>query len=322
MELNKLPSIKNVLVITDYFTCYALLFVMKDWMAKTVAKILYEHFITMIGTPAKLLSDRGVSFTSALIEELCVAFSIQKCQTTAYHMQCNGQVERFHQTLFRMIGKLAADKKAQWEHLPELLQAYNSTWSAVTGYSLHYLMFGRHPHLTVDFYFPTMGAHVCSCQVPTYVEEVRKCFTEAYAEAQLQSNSEADQQKWYYDRATSTVQLMPSEVMLMKADAFQGKRKVMDWWSKVEYVVVRYVADDMPTYEVHDDDRNVKVIHRNQLFLVASLGASVMRKSTRAHQNQELGGGDKSRCEMGAAFTGTMPCDAFASLAMIPDRQS
>ena len=43
-----------------------------------------------------------------------------------------------------MIGKLATDKKAQWEqHLPELLQAYNSTRSAVMGYSPHYLMFGR-----------------------------------------------------------------------------------------------------------------------------------------------------------------------------------
>ena len=78
--------------------------------------------------PAKLLSDRGANFTSALVEELCSAFAIQKCRTTAYHAQCNGQVERFHQTLFRMIGKLSADKKAQWElHLPELLQAYNST---------------------------------------------------------------------------------------------------------------------------------------------------------------------------------------------------
>ena len=82
----------------------------------------------MFGVPAKLLSDQGVNFTSALVEELCSAFGIQKCRTTAYHGQCNGQVERFHQTLFKMIGKLAVDKKAQWEqHLPELLQAYNST---------------------------------------------------------------------------------------------------------------------------------------------------------------------------------------------------
>ena len=112
---------------------------------------------------------------SALVEELCTTFGIQKCQTTAYHPQCNGQVERFHQMLFRMIGKLALDKKVQWEqHLPELFQVYNSTRSAVTGYSPHYLMFRRCPCLPVDFYFPMKGAHVRSCHIPAYVEEVRK----------------------------------------------------------------------------------------------------------------------------------------------------
>ena len=144
MELNQLPSVKNVLVITDHFTRYSMVFVTKDQKAKTITQIVYEQFISIFGTPVKLLSDRGANFTLALVEELCSAFGIQKCRTTAYHAQCNGQVERFHQTLFRMIGKLSADKKAQWElHLPELLQAYNSTRSAVTGYSPHYLMFGR-----------------------------------------------------------------------------------------------------------------------------------------------------------------------------------
>ena len=156
-------------------------------------------------------------------------FSIQKCQTTMYHPQCNGQVEHFHQILFRMIGKLASDKKVQWEqHLPEMLQAYNSTRSAATGYSPHYLMFRRHPCLPVDFYFSMKGAHVCSHHIPTYVEEVRKHFKEAYTEAHLQTNSQAEQQKRYYDKATSTVQLMLVYVILMKLDAFQGKRKVKD----------------------------------------------------------------------------------------------
>ena len=136
MELNKPPSMKNVLVMTDHFTHYALAVSMKDQMAKTMAKVLYERFIVVFSTHAKLLSDREANFTSALVEELCTAFSIQKCQTTTYHPQCNGQVEHFHQMLFRMIGKLASDKKVQWEqHLPELLQAYNSRRSAVTGYS-------------------------------------------------------------------------------------------------------------------------------------------------------------------------------------------
>ena len=118
MELNKLPSIKNVLVIMDHLTCYTLAVVTKDQMAKTIAKVLYERFIMVFGTPAKLLSDRGANFTSVLVEELCNTFGIQKCQTTVYHLQCNGQVKRFHQTLFRMIGKFASDKKAQWEQHP------------------------------------------------------------------------------------------------------------------------------------------------------------------------------------------------------------
>ena len=37
-----------------------------------------------------------------------------------------------------------------------------------------------------------------------------------------------------------------------------------------EYVVVHQVAGDVPTYEVQYDGRNVKVIHCNQLFLVAT----------------------------------------------------
>ena len=103
MMLNKPPSIKNMLVITEHYVHYALAVVTKDQMAKTVAKVLYERFIAVFGMPAKLLSDRGVNFTSVLVEELCATFGIQKCQTMAYHAQCNGQVERFHQTLFRMI---------------------------------------------------------------------------------------------------------------------------------------------------------------------------------------------------------------------------
>ena len=48
------------------------------------------------------------------------------------------------------------------------------------------------------------GAHVHSHHVMAYVEEVRKHFKEAYAEVHLQTNSEVDRQKWYYDRVTST----------------------------------------------------------------------------------------------------------------------
>ena len=186
MELNKPPVVKNVLVMTNHFTRYALAVVTKDQMAKTVVKVFYKCFIAVFGVPAKLLSDRGVNFMSALVEELCSAFGIQKCRTTAYHAQCNEQVEHFHQTLFCMIGKLSCDKKAQWEqHLPELLQAYNSTQSVVTGYSPHYLMFGRRPRLPVDYYFPTVSTPVMCQHMSQRFEDASRKLTQRLTSRQI-----------------------------------------------------------------------------------------------------------------------------------------
>ena len=93
--------------------------------------------------------------------------------------------------------------------------------------------------------------------------EVRRCFKEAYAEAHLQMNCKAEKQKQYYDRTTSTMQLVPGDVVLMKNDAYQGKRKVKDRWSETEYVVVCQVTDGIPTYEVKDEAGNVKTVQCN-----------------------------------------------------------
>ena len=130
--------------------------------------------------------------------------------------------------------------------------------------------------------------------MPAYVMEVRRCFKEAYAEAHLQTNCEAEKQKWYYDRAMSTTQLVPGDVVLMKNDMYQGKWKVKDWWSETEYVVVHQVADGVPAYEVKDEVGNIKTIHRNRLFLVAipvevvtplGTGASISEENvTKLHQ--------------------------------------
>ena len=129
---------------------------------------------------------------------------------------------------------------------------------------------------TVDYYFLTVSAYECSHHMPAYVTEVQRCFKEAYTEAHLQTNCEAEKQKCYYDRATSMVQLVPGDVVLMKNNAYQGKWKVKDRWSEAEYVVVCQVADGVPAYEVKDEVGNIKTVHRNWLFLVATPKEAVM----------------------------------------------
>ncbi len=55
--------------------------------------------MSRFGVLAVITSDRGAQFTSSLWAALCSLLNIQHNQTTAYHLQSNGMVERFHHRL-------------------------------------------------------------------------------------------------------------------------------------------------------------------------------------------------------------------------------
>ena len=155
--LDEEPVIRNVLVMQDHFSKHMVAYVVKDQKARTAAEALRSRYFGLFGAPAYLLSDKGKSFTATVVEDLCTLYGVKKLRTSSYHTQTNGQLERMNQILICLIGKLDEDKKACWsKHLPELLMAYNSTHSAVMGYSPHFLLFGRRPRIPVDYLFPTL----------------------------------------------------------------------------------------------------------------------------------------------------------------------
>ena len=90
LEPNQAPRIANILVFQDHFMKHMLAYVTPDQTAKTIAKFLYQGYISIFGAPARLLSDRGANFMSNVIEEMCKILGIKKLQTTPYHPQTNG----------------------------------------------------------------------------------------------------------------------------------------------------------------------------------------------------------------------------------------
>ena len=133
----------NILVVTDHFTRFFQAFVTPNQTAATTAKTLWKHYY---GIPEKILSDQGQNFESDLIKELCHVTWMKKLRTTPYRPQTNDQCEKFNSTLINMIGTLPVMAKQHWQgFVSTLVHAYNCMKSAATGFSPHYLMFGRHP---------------------------------------------------------------------------------------------------------------------------------------------------------------------------------
>ena len=86
----------------------------------------------------------------------------------------------------------------------------------------------------VNIVFPTVGSNKAPTReasakhVNVYVASVRDRLRSTLWEVQVQSTAEAHQQKWYYDREISAVNLKPGSLVLVKVDAWKGKRKIKD----------------------------------------------------------------------------------------------
>ena len=64
--------------------------------------------------------------------------------------------------------------------------------------------------------------------------------------------------------------LKPGDLILVKADAFKGERKIRNRWEGEACEVVHQIVTDIPSYEVTDQCRQSCILHWNQLLLIAT----------------------------------------------------
>ena len=210
VPLKEKPVIWNVLVLQDHFSKYVVAYVVKYQTACTATETLRNGYFGLFSVAAYLISDQGKAFMVHIITHLCDLYGVQKLRTSLYHAQTNGQVECMNQTIIRMISKLEEDKKACWsKHLPELLLAYNTTCSAVTGYSPYYLLFGRRLRIPVDYLFPTLRDSLHQTKLEVSVAAMQKRLKEAFAVARHLTSEEAAKQHRYYNHKAGAVALQP-----------------------------------------------------------------------------------------------------------------
>lgn len=144
LELDR-SNFKDILVITDHFTKYAVAIPTANQKARTIAQALWDNFIIHYGFPERLHSDQGRDFESHTIKELCAISGIKKGRTTPYHPPGN-PAERFNRTLLNVLGSMNDEQKVHWCYFVKpLAHSYNCMKNEVTGFTPYKLMLRRQP---------------------------------------------------------------------------------------------------------------------------------------------------------------------------------
>lgn len=126
---------RYILVVSDYATRYPEAFPLRNIKTRQVGNALVQLF-SRVGFPREIITDQGSNFTSRQMKQIYSMLHIHRIQTTPYHPQTDGLVERLNQTLKSMLRKFVCESGKDWDQwLPYLLFAYREVPQTSTGFS-------------------------------------------------------------------------------------------------------------------------------------------------------------------------------------------
>ena len=122
---------------------------LKSITAKAVALGMVDMF-SRTGIPLQLVTDQGAQFVGSVVTQLCNNLNIEKIQTTPYHPEGNGVVERMHGTLGAMLTKAASEGLDWVGQVPFALFALRAAPNRDTSFSPFELVYGRQVRTPLD----------------------------------------------------------------------------------------------------------------------------------------------------------------------------
>jgi hypothetical protein len=141
---NTQTGMRYILTCQDNLSKYIMAVPIENQTAEKVAEAFVKNIILIYGIPNEIVTDQGSNFMGDVFKRICKLFKIEKINTTAYHPESNGSLERTHKTLTNYLRCFCNSKTDDWdEWLPFACFTYNTTPHSVTKYTPYEVLFGK-----------------------------------------------------------------------------------------------------------------------------------------------------------------------------------
>ena len=251
---------KYILTFQDLLTKYSKAIPLENQEANTVAKEFVTRIICEYGIPQRVLTDQGTNFLSQIFKNVCKLLKIDKIQTTAYHPQSNGALERSHRTLAEYLKNFIAEDQTDWdEWLPYAMFTYNTTLHTSTSYTPFELVFGRQATLPTSL----NQAPRLTYTYDQYTEELRERLRSTNSIARETIGINKDKSNTQYDKKTADRSFKIGDQVLLHDETVrrgQSKKLTAAWIGP--YTIQN--THDNNNYTINKGRRTLRV-HANRL---------------------------------------------------------
>ena len=255
---------KYILVFSDYFTKWPEAYPMADQKAETIAQIFVEKIVYRYGVPRKLLTDRGTNFMSNLLVDISKIFQITRIHTSPYHPQTDGLVERFNQTLLRMLACYTSENQTDWDlHIPSCLFAYRNAVHTSTGETPFYLMYLRDSHMPSDIKWEKPITQYLD--ISDYKAVMLERLEKAWGRAELKMRYAQEGMKESYDKNAKPHPYKEGDLVMIDMPTPQkGKTTKLKRPFKGPYIILSTTPTNLKVKSVKSKNSTAMIVHVNR----------------------------------------------------------
>lgn len=249
---------RYILTFQDNLTKFVDWYAIPNAEAETIAKIFFDEIITRYRIPKQIVTDQGTNFLSSLFKQVCKLLRIKKLQTSAYHPQSNGALERAHRPLIEYLRTVIDDNPKVWDqYLRTAAFVYNNSVHEGTKLTPMDCLFG---------FTAEVPSNLKRNPEPVYNHEsyysiLRHKLQRSYAIARKNILNNKEKSKMYYDQKTKPCSYHVGDKVLLKAE--NRKHKLTEIWAGP----YRVTAVKSPVNTEISIGKRTKIIHNNRLKL-------------------------------------------------------
>ena len=220
---------KYLLTFQDELSKFLVAIPIRKQDAETVAREFVTHIILKMGTPKTILTDQGSNFLSEIFKNVCKMLKIKKLQTTSFHPESNGSLERSHRVLKEYLRHYIREDQLNWdEWVPYAVYVYNTSIHVATGYTPFELIYGFKSAMPSNL----MGDPNPQYNYDDFLVELKNRLQTAHHTAREKLIQAKHKSKEYYDRHTEEPSIkVGDKVLLFDETVRRGRsRKLCSQW--------------------------------------------------------------------------------------------